>query len=76
MSGTIDGNKVVFQSRYSVPGQPSGVNYTFHGTVSGDTMSGDIDLGEYITAKFTAKRYTYPQSRQKINVPVTRPLSS
>jgi hypothetical protein len=74
--GTIDGNKVVFTSRYTVPGDVGGVTYTFYGTLSGDNMSGDIDLGEYITAKFTAKKYTYPERRQRINVPVGRPLSS
>jgi len=74
--GTIDGDKVVFTSRYTVPGDVGGVTYTFYGTVSGDNMSGDIDMGEYITAKFTAKKYTYPQRRQAINVPVGRPLAS
>jgi D-glucosaminate-6-phosphate ammonia-lyase len=74
--GTIDGDKVIFTSRYTVPGDVGGVTYTFYGTVSGDNMTGDIDMGEYITAKFTAKKHTYPQARQVINVPVGRPLSS
>jgi hypothetical protein len=32
------------------------LNYRFRGKVSGDTMSGDLDLGEYRTATWTARR--------------------
>jgi len=33
-----------------------GLNYTFTGKVSGDEMSGALDLGEYLGAKWTATR--------------------
>ena len=72
--GTIDGDQVKFQSRFSAPGDS--VTMTFHGTVSGDTMTGEIDMIEYINAKFTAKRYSYPNQRNRINVPVGRPLAT
>ncbi|QNF35377.1 PLP-dependent transferase [Adhaeribacter swui] len=74
MSGTLDGDKVIFRSMYRAPGD--GISFTFSATVSGDTMSGDIHMGEYLTAKFTAKRYMYPNSQQTIFVPIGPPLSS
>ena len=76
MIGTIDANQVKFYSFYKAEEHPNSIGMTFYGTVSGDTMTGDIDMGEYITAKFTAKKYTYPERRQAINIPTGRPLSS
>jgi len=32
------------------------LNFTFNGKVTGDTMSGTLDMGEYLKARFTAKR--------------------
>ncbi len=74
MLGTIEGNAVKFLSNSSIPGDH--VNYTFSGTVSGNNMSGDIHMGEYLTAKFTGKRYLYPTTKNKIIIPVGPPLSS
>lgn len=74
MTGTIEGNRVKFQSRYRVPG--NSIRYIFSGTVSGDTMSGDIHLGEYLWAKFTATRYEYPDSRTPVAVPQGQPLAT
>ncbi len=74
MLGTIEGNQVKFVSNASIPGDH--INYTFSGTVSGDVMSGNIHMGEYLTAKFTAKKYNYPSTRNKIIAPVGPPLSS
>ncbi|HEY1008680.1 MAG TPA: PLP-dependent transferase [Daejeonella sp.] len=74
LAGTIEGNEVKFQSRSSMPGD--NVPFTFSGTVNGDTMSGNIHHGEYLTSTFTAKKYVYPTSKQKIIVPVGPPLSS
>ena len=33
------------------------LNYTFTGKVAGDEMAGDVSLGEYLDARFTAKRH-------------------
>jgi D-glucosaminate-6-phosphate ammonia-lyase len=74
LAGTIDGDQVKFQSTYSIPGDR--ITSIFFGTVSGDTMSGNIDMGEYITAKFTAKKYTNPGRRTPIVVPSGRPQAS
>lgn len=72
--GTIDGDAVRFQSRYSVPGD--NLTMTFYGKLAGDMITGDIDMVEYVNAKFTAKRATYPATRQRIAIPSGRPLST
>jgi D-glucosaminate-6-phosphate ammonia-lyase len=72
--GNIDGDEVRFQSRYSIPGD--NVVMTFYGKLSGDTITGEIDMVEYVTAKFTAKKAAFPTGRQRINIPAGRPLST
>jgi L-seryl-tRNA(Ser) seleniumtransferase len=56
--GSIDGNNVKFASQV---GESHGfaLGYHFTGTVNGDTMSGDLDLGEYRKAKWSAKRHQF-----------------
>lgn len=55
LSGEIDGAKVHFQSTMKIGGQT--LPYGFSGTVAGDQMSGDLALGEYGKAKWTARRH-------------------
>ncbi|HEY1061683.1 MAG TPA: hypothetical protein VGE44_08350 [Daejeonella sp.] len=74
LEGTIDGNEVIFRSSSRM--LADNVPFTFSGTLSGDTMSGNIHHGEYLTSKFTAKKVILPSTRQRINVPVGPPLSS
>lgn len=74
LSGTIAGNEVVFQSRYSVPGDR--ITSIFYGTLDGDTLSGKIDLGEYLTAEFDAKKRVYEVEQRPIPVPGGRPQAS
>jgi seryl-tRNA(Sec) selenium transferase len=74
LEGTIEGNQVKFRSSSRMPGD--NVPFTFSGVVNGDSMSGNIHHGEYLTSKFTAKKYTYSTDRQPITVPVGPPLSS
>ena len=74
LAGTIEGNEVKFQSSSRMIGD--NVPFTFSGTVDGNTMTGNIHHGEYLTSKFSAKKYVYPTGKQKINVPVGPPLSS
>jgi D-glucosaminate-6-phosphate ammonia-lyase len=74
LEGTIEGNEVKFRSSSRMLGD--NVPFTFSGTVNGDTMSGNIHHGEYLTSTFTAKKYSYPTSRNPIVVPVGPPLSS
>ena len=56
LAGTIDGNTVKLRSAY---GEEHGdaLNYVFNGTVADDEISGTVDLGEYLTAKWTGRRH-------------------
>lgn len=74
LNGTIEGNEVKFQSSSRMVGD--NVPFTFSGTVNGNTITGNIHHGEYLTSTFTAKRHEFPKTRQKITVPVGPPLSS
>ncbi|MGH9160803.1 MAG: hypothetical protein ACRD2X_12575, partial [Vicinamibacteraceae bacterium] len=55
LSGTIDGDAVELRSRYTEQHGDS-LNFTFSGSVTGDEMGGTLDMGEYLDAKWTAKR--------------------
>ena len=74
MVGMIEGNEVKLRSVERRPG--NSVTFIFSGTVSGDTISGPIHMGEYLNAKFTAKKHSYPAERTRIVVPVGRPLAT
>ncbi len=72
ISGSIEGNEVKFQS----PGRRPAVSYTFAGTISGDTISGKIDMGEFLTANFTGKKNTKDPDRIPIVFPEGRPMGN
>jgi D-glucosaminate-6-phosphate ammonia-lyase len=63
LAGTIDGDAV--RVRSSVPETFDGfaLDFTFSGKVSGDTLSGDLDMGEYLKARWSAKKHRYPDRR-------------
>jgi L-seryl-tRNA(Ser) seleniumtransferase len=52
--GTIDGDTARIRSSWAHGDE---INYTFTGKVAGDEMNGDASLGEYLGARFTAKRH-------------------
>ena len=54
ISGTIDGDHVRLRS--SLPYEGTQLSYRFDGRVAGGTIEGEIGLGEYGTARFTARR--------------------
>ena len=58
LSGSMAGTKVKFASAV---GEQHGaaLTYTFTGTASGDTMSGDLHMGEYLGAKWSATKHQY-----------------
>ena len=72
--GTVDGDRVTLRS----VAEPEGdyLPYIFSGTISGDSFSGQIHLGEYRTAKFTAKRHGSTSKRERILVPGGPPLAT
>ena len=55
IAGTMDGDSVRIRSAYGEQHGDS-VNLTFAGKVSGDQMSGTVDMGEYLGATWTATR--------------------
>ena len=55
ITGTIDGDNVRIRSAYGEQHGDS-VNLTFAGKVTGDQMSGPLDMGEYLAATWTATR--------------------
>jgi uncharacterized pyridoxal phosphate-dependent enzyme len=72
--GTIEGNSVKLQSNERVPGDS--ITFTFAGTISDDTISGPIYMGEYLNARFTAQRHSYPATRARILIPGGPPLAN
>lgn len=74
LAGMVEGSDIVIRSVERRPG--SSVIFTFSGTVTGDTMSGQIHMGEYLTATFKAARHKYSGQRTRINVPQGPPLAT
>lgn len=72
--GMVEGDQVKLQSTVRIPG--SRVTYMFSGTASSDAIQGSIYLGEYLNAKFTAKRASYRGDRRKIVIPGGPPLAT
>ncbi|SDM34354.1 uncharacterized pyridoxal phosphate-dependent enzyme [Daejeonella rubra] len=74
IGGTIEGDQIKLSSTLSKPGDQ--ITFYFSGNLNGDTFSGDIHMGEYRTAKFTAKRNSLKPVRRKVLVPKGPPLAT
>jgi hypothetical protein len=72
--GTIEGDKVILRSVER--GEADSVPFIFTAIAKGDSLSGDIFMGEYRTAKFTANKYKYKSKRERIVVPSGPPLAT
>ncbi|MEO5600603.1 MAG: selenocysteine synthase, partial [Cyclobacteriaceae bacterium] len=72
--GVVEGDQVKLRSNLRMPG--NGVTYLFSGTVAAEVITGSIYLGEYLNAKFTAKRATYRGDRKRIEIPGGPPLAT
>jgi len=57
LSGAIHGNEVRIASSVSERHGDS-LQYEFTGTLQGEQLSGTLSMGEYLGARFTAKRHT------------------
>ncbi len=57
LTGEITANQVHFRSSQKIQGQT--LSYEFAGTVTGDAMAGNINMGEYGMAKWSAERHQY-----------------
>ena len=74
IGGTIEGNQVKLSSTITKPGDQ--ITFYFSGNLNGDSISGNIHMGEYRTAKFTAVRNTTKPARSKVLVPKGPPLAT
>lgn len=74
LMGMVEGDQVTLRSNVRKPGD--GITYMFSGKVSGDTISGSIFLGEYLTAKFAARKSGYKMERKRIMIPGGPPLAT
>lgn len=72
--GTIEGDQIKLRSSERIPGDS--ITYSFAGSLSGDTISGPVYMGEYLNAKFTAERHTYPANSGSILIPGGPPLAN
>ncbi len=63
IAGAISGDSVEMTSRV---GEQHGaaLTFKFSGKVSGDSMSGDLNMDEYLKAKWTATRHAFGRARQ------------
>ena len=57
-TGTISGSEVRISSNVG-ESHGAAISYHFSGKLEGDSMSGDLDLGEYLSARFTARRHSF-----------------
>jgi D-glucosaminate-6-phosphate ammonia-lyase len=74
MVGIFEGDQVKLSS--SDRQVADNIPFIFWGTVSGEKMSGQIYMGEYISAKFSATRYNQRGTRRPIRVPKGQPLAT
>jgi uncharacterized pyridoxal phosphate-dependent enzyme len=58
LTGTIEGKAVQISSTLTER-HGDALSFRFSGTVEGDAMSGTLDMGEYLTATWTARRHDY-----------------
>ena len=72
--GIIEGDKVTLRSVDQRPG--NSITFIFAGTLADGIISGPIHLGEYLTARFTARRHAYTTTRTRIRVPSGPPLAT
>ena len=57
LRGTVEGDRVTLNSWYlEVHGDQ--LLYNFSGQIVDDKMSGELDLGEYLKAKWSASRHS------------------
>lgn len=62
LTGSVTANQVKFRSSQQIEGQR--LSYEFAGTVSGDTMSGTLNMGEYGMSQWSAKRHQYNDGKR------------
>jgi D-glucosaminate-6-phosphate ammonia-lyase len=74
MYGIIDGDQIKLSSSDRL--LADNITFIFYGTASADNLTGEIFMGEYIRAKFTAKRHEKRANNRPIRVPKGQPLAT
>lgn len=74
LHGSLEGNALKLKSVDRHPGDF--ITFIFTGTADAQTMTGNIYLGEYRTATFTAKRVNTQLLKEQIMVPGGPPLAT
>lgn len=62
LTGAVSADSVQFSS-YVGEGHGEALSYRFTGRIAGETMSGTLDMGEYLSASWTAKKKPYGGGR-------------
>lgn len=72
--GIVEENQVKIKSGLHLPGDH--VTFLFHGTATDESMTGSVFLGEYLNAKYKAKKASYKSDRKPISIPGGPPLAT
>jgi len=64
LAGSIDGDTVEMRSMLPERAIGNALSFTFTGKIDGDTMAGELDMGEYLKARWSAKRHRYAQGER------------
>ena len=56
LTGTVNGTTVTLRSNLPERTIGNAISYTFSGKIENGRLSGDLDLGEYLKATWTATR--------------------
>ena len=74
MGASTDIGQVTLRSVDQRPGDS--ITFIFAGTLANGIIAGPIHLGEYLTARFTARRHAYTTAHTRIRVPTGPPLAT
>ena len=74
IAGTMEGDIIKIKSQEG--DIENRINFTFTGTVTGDSIGGSVYMVEYGTVRFSASRYSYKEEHNPIFVPAGPPLST
>lgn len=74
IAGTVEREQVKLRSLMQQPGDH--ILYLFSGALSDGGFAGSVFLGEYLTARFTARRTVYGAERRPVTIPAGPPLAT
>ncbi|MEX2566204.1 MAG: aminotransferase class V-fold PLP-dependent enzyme [Cyclobacteriaceae bacterium] len=72
--GTMEKDEIKLRSNFRKPGDA--ITFMFTGKTTGNELTGEVFMGEYLTATFKAQRSTGQGRKEKIMVPSGPPLAT